>query len=140
MDKQGILSEVSTFIFMNDYTPADITITHGGALVMLGLRRATEDIDMNVSPEIWKREISKLPPGHVTRMLIDGSVIVDISPSMSIRTNWEKLVVVPNDNHTHQDGWMYQGTKELLREYLLLNRLKDEASIRALKARINLFN
>lgn len=128
MNKNELINEVSCFIVMNDYDPNSITVTHGGAMVLLGRRETTNDIDMNVSEDIFEAEMVK--GGKVTHHK-DGIKRIQTTPIISIQVGWEKTDFKRREQ---LGGWWCMGERELYQEYKKLNRDKDQETLVKLSA------
>ena len=55
MNKQEFVETLKSWFEENSVNPSDTYVSHGGALLLIGLRDKTEDIDLTVTREVWEK-------------------------------------------------------------------------------------
>lgn len=121
----------STFGLKN----TDIVVSHGGAMVMHGLRPHTDDIDVSVNSDDWNHfidrgfEVKVLPPCGD----LDEVKLIAVTDEMDVHLYNESprtLVEI--------EGVMCTDLAQTLRDKLALNREKDKKDILALEIALGL--
>lgn len=127
MNKEMFINVLSQWLNDTGYNPADCHVSHGGSMLMLGLRSETEDIDLTVSQEIWDDLLSK---GFKYKTL----PATDKYPEVNIMPVNEYIDVHLVDKNF--DGVLinegvvyYRDMKTTLLDKLKLDRKKDKADI-----------
>jgi hypothetical protein len=122
MNKSQLVARLTKFIESNNYEMEDAVVSHGGAMVLLGLRDDTNDVDIYVTEAIWN---DFLEDGFKPDVKKDGIESIQATKHVSIRINTRSNIypdVITNRvNH--------QSAEQTLHEYQLLNRDKDAESI-----------
>lgn len=124
MNKQDIFNEYHRFLKKFKLKPEDFVLGAGGACLMYGLRETTDDMDTDVSNEMFDEMLSsgkyKLKHfGDVEILEYNGKI--DIHRRLRV---FETRIV---------DGVCCYSPKELLTQKLKLNRPKDQKDIVGLK-------
>lgn len=114
----------------NNFKLTDMHVSHGGSLLMMGMRDVTDDIDLTVSRGIWKK---LLQDGHKVKTLpaTEKYAAVDIISVTS-------CIDVHLDSGKREyplevlDGIQYRGLDETIYDKELLNREKDQPDLEKL--------
>lgn len=117
--------------------PIDVLVGAGGAMVMHGLREATADIDLSVSPCTfeWFSQMPLVTEGTFTRL--DGSVV-------RVLTHPEHPLVDIHLKSDQEKGELLGGVHVYTQVYTydfkvnVLNRNKDQQDIATLKAALGI--
>lgn len=135
MNKDQLISAVYELGQRHRIPLNHLVVGFGGAMVMLGLREQTNDIDIDVPPELYaflkeqgyaERPILNALGGFT--MSVDKHIDVRVDPYLDREDTWEV-----------GDGAIWHHTaKIVLENKLILNREKDQEDIRKLKAYIGI--
>lgn len=109
----------------------DCHVSHGGSMVMLGLRKETSDVDLTVAKWVWDEllsygfEVKHLPAkGEVAAIdLISVNEYIDVH---LLETNDSFNILLD------RDVW-YRDAERTLKDKLVLNRDKDQEDISLLR-------
>ena len=117
-------------IFPNENIKSQIILGAGGAMVMLGLRETTNDIDLEVPEKVFdyfgKIFGVKEPEDHAGVRLVSVAPQVDIHISFNKEETYDFPVI--EDNRIY-----YSGAESTLWLKQQLNRPKDQEDIKKLK-------
>lgn len=122
MNREELKRNYLLFLERENLTPDQVLVGAGGAMVMHGLRKETEDIDVEVSPKNFER-FTGLPSHRFgeTLVLECQDLLVDIHSSSDMSG-----VLV--------DGVYVYGIERLLAFKMSLNRVKDQKDIATLRS------
>lgn len=129
LTKDMFIEELNSFVLENGYNPNDILISHGGAMLLHGLRRHTSDIDIHVSPDIWVDQCIKLNRPGIS--LGDGVWLLSVTDTIDMHIGSKKPVMSP---YVHACGVQYNCLLQTLFDYKRLNRAKDRTAIYTLES------
>ena len=110
-------------------------VSHGGSLLMLGLREITDDIDLTVDKSVWDKfidmgfEVKTIPASEnypEVRIITGTDEYVDVH--MDANSQFELACV---------DGIYYRDALSTLKDKLALNRDKDQEDILKLREYLN---
>lgn len=126
MRKQDIINHVTKFTCKHADSSSDVIVSHGGACVLHGVMRNTNDIDLCVTNKIWESHIEL---GFVPIVKPDGVLSIQATPDISIRVAcedaWSDALIEQNI--------LYQSAQQTLDEYTRLQRNKDHKKIACLQ-------
>jgi hypothetical protein len=108
---------------------SDILVGAGSAMVLLGLRETTNDVDMSVPVDIFEDYLTE--PPHISEIVYDETWRphhIDLVNGISLRKHMGFKLQLKADQ-----GFFIQHPKDILDLKLELNREKDQADIRALR-------
>ena len=131
MNKLQFIATLKEWANANQIDLRECHVSHGGSMLMLGLRESTEDIDLTVSKAIWDRlvgegyQVHRLPPkgDHPEIHIIN---VTDVIDAHMRDLNYGIALV-------ESDGILYRDAHTTLSDKVRLNRTKDQADIEALK-------
>lgn len=131
MNKAQYINALKSWAEQNHIKLADCHVSHGGSLLMLGLREDTDDIDLTVSQNIWDRLINE---GYEVQILPATATYPEVH-IISVTEDIDVHLINPEDEMVldELDGIMYRNATTTLLDKLKLNRDKDQADIAALK-------
>ena len=131
MNKVQYINTLKNWAEKNNINLAECHVSHGGSLLMLGLRDDTDDVDLTVSPGIWDRLVND---GHQVKILPATATYPEVR-IISVTDDIDVHLNNPNDEMLLDefDGIMYRNATTTLLDKLKLNRDKDQADIAALK-------
>ena len=126
MNKQEFVNTLNTWLEENQINSCDTYVSHGGMLLLVGLRSSTDDIDLTVTKEVWdKFEVTGLYP---VVNIGNGTYLMSVTDVIDIRIcerRYSRLI--------ETDGIQHPTLEETLEDYLVLNRPKDQETIKLLK-------
>ena len=129
LTKDMFASELNSFVLENGYNPCDILVSHGGAMLLHGLRRHTSDIDIHVSADIWVDQCIKMGTPPVS--LGNGVWLLTVTDTIDIHVGAPEPSITP---HVHACGFRYNCLLQTLFDYKRLNRSKDSFAIHTLES------
>lgn len=128
MNKVQFVNEVTTWAQTNGLEMSDLLVSHGGAMLLMGLRSETGDVDLHVTQAVW----DKFVPNGSPVELGDGVSLLSVTPHIDIHVGGfgsEQIAAAS----VSPEGIRYRSRSDTLEDYLKLNRSKDAASIKLLK-------
>lgn len=135
MNKETFIKLLNNWYEETGYSPEDCHVSHGGSMLMMDLRKETEDIDLTVSKEIWEDLIDKgfkvvtLPATekYPEVNIISVTDVIDVH-----------LINGDYSNHLLFDrNVYYRDIETTLHDKLQLNRSKDAVDIQTLLKLLN---
>lgn len=130
MNREEFVNILSDWLDKNEIDSTEVHVSHGGSMLILGLRDTTEDIDLTVSQAVWNK-------------LKDMGYKTKIMPPYKGEKEWELMPVNEyidvhlidsnfNGSLADYNGIYYRDAKTTLEDKLLLNRNKDQEDIKKL--------
>ena len=132
LNYEKFVSIICEFADTNDYDMGDMYISHGGAMLTMGFKESTSDVDAHVTQEIWDDQLIKT--GKVPVDLGNGVYLLEVDENIDIHigaTRPSELGI-----RTSPSGYRYSDMWQTLDDYKLLNREKDQGSIMRLELEI----
>ena len=132
MDKAQLLKTLAEFEKKFDLKPSEYYLTHGGALVLLGLKQTTNDADITISDIETFNRVAK--QGGFGTQLPSGTWLINVMDNVDIHDK-------PIDETvelTETDGIMHTTVKQTLVDKLALNRDKDQPWIKILATHLEM--
>lgn len=134
MNKETFIKLLNDWFNETGYCPKNCHVSHGGSMLMMDLRKETEDIDLTVTKDIWDDLISKgynvvtLPatPKYPEVNIISVTDVIDVH---LIDGDYTNHLLVENNVY-------YRDAETTLQDKLKLNRSKDVKDIKILKGLI----
>lgn len=130
MNKLQFIKILNEWLEENNVSPKECHVSHGGSLLLLGIRETTSDIDLTVSNEIWDRfkdiyEMKHYPAcnGHPAVDTLIANEYIDLH---LIREGDDRCLLEENNIQ-------YRSAYVTLEDKLLLNRPKDQGDIELLR-------
>lgn len=127
MNLLQILDTVGKFSETNGIPLENIVVTHGAAMVLLGLAQEATDVDLTVDQMTFERFIEM---GHPPINVSPTRILIQVSPDIDI--HMDSNVNKPEDLFT-TNGVRFTSMKRTYEDYLSMNRVKDKAKIDTLK-------
>lgn len=113
----------------------DCHVSHGGSMIMLGLRESTDDIDLTVTRDVWDQFVAD--GFKITHLPANGKCaavdLISVTDKIDIHLENEW---VTHDLYCLRGIW-YRSAIETLADKLLLGREKDLKDIPVLQEYIN---
>ena len=129
MNKNEIIKELVKFENKFGIKRTEYHISHGGALVFIGLKQCTEDIDLTFEDNDKFNTFRN--KGYYEKLLSHGTTLITINDSIDIHD--QPFNKISNDNILLTDeGFRYTDPTVILNEKLKLNREKDQHWINVL--------
>lgn len=123
MNLMKIIAVVDEFAINYEIAKGDILVTHGAAMVLLGLADTANDVDITVPQHVFDRFVENgFTPIPTTpfRMLINATEYVDIHTDI--------YETSPEDIFTC-NGVQFTNMKRTYEDYKRLNREKDQPKL-----------
>ena len=133
MNKAEFIAHILEWTKKDDIPLSDIHVSHGGSLLMLGLKEETNDIDVTVPYYLYKDYLKELGEGKQKRLMFNRFLLpvtrlIDIHVKEDDNA-WDNLLIDEN-------GIQYRGVERTIYDYEQLKRPKDEEKIKLLKNRL----
>ena len=128
LNKEQYINWLNDFYVKFNINPKECHVSHGGSMLMLGLRELIEDIDLTVSDSVWKM---LLDMGYTYKVI----PITNQYPSIKIMQIDEYIDVHLDDCDLNSEDFLYEkniyyrNAKITLVDKLKLNRTKDQNDI-----------
>lgn len=131
MNKAQLISKLKAWATDEDVSLIEIHVSHGGSLLMLGLRDETDDIDLTVSKRVWDRLIDA---GHQVQRIPPSATYPEVN-LISVTDDIDVHLIDPSQGVSLDvfDGVWYRDARNTLADKMRLNRPKDQKDIEALK-------
>lgn len=128
MNKQEIVKEYQAFIKKFKLSPEEFVISAGGACVMFGIRDKTDDMDMEISQELFDQFLnSKKYNTHTFQGgFATPTLVIEYNDNIDLHTG-------QTGSTTIVDGVCCYSLERTLKQKLILNREKDQKDIQMLK-------
>ena len=129
MNLTRFFSHLTQWVHSHGLTLDDVSVSHGGSLLLLGLIETTDDIDLTVSLEVFNKFDNgryEVKPIGDNRYLIKVGKRVDVHVSELNPLQLQSCLV------KHPNGIWYRNAQQTLIDYLALNREKDQLKIQSL--------
>lgn len=128
LNKESFVSELVQFYEEHNINPLHCYVSHGGAMLMHGLRIHTEDIDLSVSREIWDRFAAQY---EVTHLPAKGQVaavnLISVTDNIDIHCVEDEVAELVSEGVIQ-----FTSLKQTYTDKVLLSREKDIKDIEAL--------
>lgn len=130
MNKAEFIAHILEWTKKDNIPLSDIHVSHGGSLLLLGLKEETNDIDVTVPHYLYRDYLKELGEDKQKRLgfncfLLPITNLIDIHVKEDDKT-WENLL-------TDENGIQYRGAERTIYDYEQLKRPKDEEKIKLLK-------
>lgn len=128
LNKEQYINWLNDFYVKFNVNPKECHVSHGGSMLMLGLRELTDDIDLTVSDSIWKMLLGM---GYTYKVIPTTNQY----PSIKIMQIDEYIDVHLDDRDLNGEDFLYEkniyyrNAKITLVDKLKLNRTKDQNDI-----------
>lgn len=129
MNKQDFMSHLLNWYKDFNIKKEDCFVSHGGAMLMMGLRSNTDDIDLNVTEEIWDKFISL---GYEVVEL--GGNGLPATKLISVTDKIDIHLVSDFSDLLEEGGVYFTSPERTIQEKKLLMRDKDIRDIKTIEA------
>lgn len=132
MNKELFMKLLNRWFVEMEIEPKDCHVSHGGAMLMHGLRELTQDIDLTVSKRVWDKfvelgfEVKILPDCG----LVKGISLISVTENIDIHlsdVDYSGKLLLENNIY-------FRDLNTTLNDKILLGRKKDEKDIILLKS------
>lgn len=127
LNKKEFVAAIIDFANMMDCDPSELLVSHGGAMLLMGHKKSTKDIDLYVSTGVWVKAVRSVD--HAPIPLGNGVWMLPMTTNIDIFVGGADATYPPIK---HKAGFMYTGHNQTLLDYQRLNRPKDQENIRIL--------
>ena len=121
---EDIKRHYNAFLEKEGLIYAQVILSAGGAMVMHGLRKTTNDLDIEVPPEHFDKLLNS---GKYPIHKFDDVTVIEYSDEIEVHSNLTFKDVINLDNV------MCYSTLSILTQKLELNREKDQNDIKILR-------
>ena len=138
MDKSVFIKNVLNFAEQFNVKLEDMHVSHGGSLLLMGLKESTGDVDLTVTEEVYNALYQstsdenwvELKGGRIliSVELNDGS-FVDVHEAED-PSAWDHLLIDPN-------GIRYRNAQRTKDDYINFGRKADDVKIKLLDDHLN---
>lgn len=128
LNKEQYINWLNDFYVKFNIDPKECHVSHGGSMLMLGLRELTDDIDLTVSDSVWEMLLGM---GYTYKVV----PALNQYPSIKIMQIDENIDVHLDDRDLNGEDFLYEkniyyrNAKITLVDKLKLNRTKDQNDI-----------
>lgn len=132
MNKELFMRLLNRWFVEMAIEPKDCHVSHGGAMLMHGLRESTQDIDLTVNKRVWDKfvelgfEVKVLPDCG----LVKGISLISVTENIDIHlsdVDYSGKLLLENNIY-------FRDLNTTLNDKILLGRKKDEKDIILLKS------
>ena len=132
MNKELFMKLLNRWFVEMVIEPKDCHVSHGGAMLMHGLRESTQDIDLTVNKRVWDKfvelgfEVKVLPDFG----LVKGISLISVTENIDIHlsdVDYSGKLLLENNIY-------FRDLNTTLNDKILLGRKKDEKDIILLKS------
>ena len=129
MDLTKFYTHLMQWVSCHGLSIDDVSVSHGGSMLLLGLIETTDDIDLTVSSEIF----NGFDNGHhEVKLLGDNRYLIKVGKRVDIHTSELHPAQLQSCLVKHPNGIWYRNAQQTLIDYLALGRDKDQAKIQSL--------
>ena len=130
MNKAEFIAHILEWTKKDNIPLSDIHVSHGGSLLMLGLKEETNDIDVTVPHYLYRDYLKELGEDKQKRLgfnrfLLPITNLIDIHVKEDDKACDNLLI--------DENGIQYRGVERTIYDYEQLKRPKDEEKIKLLK-------
>ena len=133
MDKSVFIKNVLNFAEQFNVKLEDMHVSHGGSLLLLGLKESTGDVDLTVTEEVYNALYQstsdenwvELKGGRILiRVELNDGSFVDVHEAED-PSAWDHLLIDPN-------GIRYRNAQRTKDDYINFGRKADDVKIKLL--------
>ena len=120
MDKVEFKLHLLTWFNKMGYSSTKGYVSHGGAMLMMGLREVSDDIDLNVGKETWDDILSLgYKPKYINTPGLPPVTLISVTDHIDVHLveDWPELL--------NEDGVYYTTPEQTVKDKQLLMRDKD---------------
>lgn len=129
LDLQKFYSHLIQWLSCHGLSIDDVSVSHGGSMLLLGLVETTDDIDLTVSSEIFNRFDNG---NHEIRPLENNRYLIKVGKRVDIHTSELHPLQLQSCLVKHPNGIWYRNAQQTLIDYSTLGRDKDQEKIKSL--------
>ena len=133
MNKSAFINNVLSFASKFGIKLEDMHISHGGSMLLLGLKESTNDIDLTVTNELY--DMFYKQSGYEDRIeLSDGReiVVVELDNGSFVDVHEAEYDEAWNDLVIDESGIRYRSALRTKHDYVSLGRKSDDVKIKLL--------
>lgn len=133
MDKKFLINQMTEFYKKFNVNPTDCYVTHGGAMVLLGLNPTTSDIDLTVTKEVYdrfKNELGFEPIFLEPCGTLPEAETLQVSDYIFLQA--ETAEQINYDTLFSENDVQFRNMKATYEDYSVLGRMKDLLNLRKL--------
>lgn len=127
-DKHELVRAIKAFQEEHLLEGENCWVSHGGSMVMLGLREKTNDVDLNVTKTTYDRLVAL---GFEETPIADDFSLISFG-DVDVHAGSQ-----PASELVEHDGVFFVSLEQTLRDYKMLGREKDRATIVLLESLVN---
>lgn len=134
MDKKFLINQMTEFYKKFNVNPKDCYVTHGGAMVLLGLNPTTSDIDLTVTKEVYdrfKNELGFEPIYLEPCGLLPGNETLQVTDYIFLQA--ESSEEINRDSLFCENEVYYRNMQATYEDYSVLGRMKDHTNVGILR-------
>lgn len=124
MNKEQFVKEYKDFVQLHGLDVEKTVVVSGGAMLMMGLREETGDIDLDVEPSVFNWFLRKGYKSH--RFGKDQILVIEATENIDLH------ICEDFDETTITEGVCHYTAEAVLRFKKKLNREKDQKDIKVL--------
>lgn len=125
MNKVEFKDKIEKFLSEYNIAKCDAYVSHGGTLLLLGMREVTNDIDLTVSKEVWDKFIED---GYPVKIVGGNIEIIEFKGNIDVHCDDGDM-----RDLMYIEGVLSRSPERTLRDKMSLNREKDKVDIDNLK-------
>lgn len=129
LNLQKFYSHLMQWLSCHGLSIDDVSVSHGGSMLLLGLIETTDDIDLTVSSEIFNGFDNG---NHEIRPLENNRYLIKVGKRVDIHTSELHPLQLQSCLVKHPNGIWYRNAQQTLIDYLTLGRDKDQEKIQSL--------
>lgn len=133
MDKSAFINNVLSLASKFGIKLEDMHVSHGGSMLLLGLKNSTDDIDLTVTAELYEmfykqssyEDRTELSGGReIVGVELDNGSFIDVHEAEDSEA-WADLVI-------DESGVRYRSVLRTKHDYVSLGRKSDDVKIKLL--------
>ena len=129
MNLTQFFCHLTQWVHSHGLTLDDVSVSHGGSLLLLGLIETTDDIDLTVSLEVF----NKFDNGrYEVKSIGDNRYLIKVGKRVDVHVSEIHPLQLQSCLVKHPNGIWYRNAQQTLIDYLALNREKDQLKIQSL--------
>ncbi len=121
MNKQQFIKTLLTWLDEYNIESHKVHVSHGGSMLMMGLKDSTNDVDLTVSYDVFERFTKESYP---TKNLGNGRYLIQVTDNIDIHCM--ERDISPEHIIKDESGVYYRDAQTTLDDYVKLNRPKDK--------------
>lgn len=124
MNKSDLVNKTKAMARLYSISMDQLVVGFGGAMLLLGLRQETQDIDLDVPESVYDWFLGA---GFDERLVVGDKKAISVTDCIDIHRG-----INPGEELMVTDGVFHHTPQVILRKKKMLNRPKDQKDIQAL--------